>query len=795
MFNPKGGRRWFVTTMGGAVATIVAGCKKAVSGGASLKDDTPVAGEGEFDYIIIGSGAGGGPLAVNLSKHFRVLVIEAGADCGPSPNYQVPYFNSAALEDPAMAWEFWIDGNSEEFLDKKYGPGQHRSSRIQNFSDEELTDGSKVGPQKRGVQYPRAGTLGGCTAHNAMITMYPHDSDWTDLQKMTDDNNFAPATMRKYFQIIEGPRYLDDVPNESGHDNRAGHGDASKGWLKVERFRMETAYEKSDFRTLALLKAAVMRFEKGLEDTVARIDEARKNPMGEAKRVFEEIKRFINRDVNTIAQGRDGAEGVFRVPLAMSNGHRNGTREHLVAARDAPGSKLKIALETFVTRVLFEEDASGNPVRDANGKLKAIGVEYVEGSHVYQASRVPTPFPKADKRKKVFAKAEVILSCGAFNTPQLLMLSGIGPKDQIGEVGQPIGSGAAGKLQNNEDVQPRKVLKNLDWVGRNLQDRYEVAVVSSTGADWDLIKDCNFTGDGQPDVCFNAWEKTPTEGPYSCDGSLVAILKRSSIAANENPDLAIIGYSGAFVGYKRGSGEDFFFTDKGGKQRTMPVGQNETGGKTDEKVEKILDKTRFTWQMIKVHNRNRGGRVTLRSTNPWEMPRINFANFEEGEASEVAPLAPGERGKDLQGVLEGIQLLRDIDDLARPVLSAFGKVTEIAPGREPPQADEYQMLGRGVFPRNEENGEPLKQYIRDNAWGHHASCSCKMGASEQDSVVNNKFQVHGVSNLRIVDASVFPKTPGIFIVTPIYMISEKASDDILENRLSPIDKKPIGRRV
>jgi choline dehydrogenase len=31
----------------------------------------------------------------------------------------------------------------------------------------------------------------------------------------------------------------------------------------------------------------------------------------------------------------------------------------------------------------------------------------------------------------------------------------------------------------------------------------------------------------------------------------------------------------------------------------------------------------------------------------------------------------------------------------------------------------------------------------------------------------------------VVDASVFPRIPGFFVVTPVYMISEKASDVIL----------------
>ena len=77
------------------------------------------------------------------------------------------------------------------------------------------------------------------------------------------------------------------------------------------------------------------------------------------------------------------------------------------------------------------------------------------------------------------------------------------------------------------------------------------------------------------------------------------------------------------------------------------------------------------------------------------------------------------------------------------------------------------------------------------AWGHHASCSNKMGPKNDPmAVVDSEFRVHGTQNLRIVDASVFPRVPGYFIVTPIYMISEKASDVILasakSHRILPI---------
>jgi choline dehydrogenase len=49
------------------------------------------------------------------------------------------------------------------------------------------------------------------------------------------------------------------------------------------------------------------------------------------------------------------------------------------------------------------------------------------------------------------------------------------------------------------------------------------------------------------------------------------------------------------------------------------------------------------------------------------------------------------------------------------------------------------------------------------------------------AVVDSRFRVLGTQGLRVVDASVFPKIPGYFIVSAVYMISEKASDVITED--------------
>lgn len=69
------------------------------------------------------------------------------------------------------------------------------------------------------------------------------------------------------------------------------------------------------------------------------------------------------------------------------------------------------------------------------------------------------------------------------------------------------------------------------------------------------------------------------------------------------------------------------------------------------------------------------------------------------------------------------------------------------------------------------------------AWGHHASCTCRIGdKSDQNAVLYSEFRVIGApgGNLRVVDASLFPKIPGYFIVLPVYSIAEKAAYVILK---------------
>ena len=64
----------------------------------------------DYDYIVVGSGPGGAPLAARLGlAGNKVLVIEAGSDATTSDwNITVPFFNAKASEDPRINWAFYV---------------------------------------------------------------------------------------------------------------------------------------------------------------------------------------------------------------------------------------------------------------------------------------------------------------------------------------------------------------------------------------------------------------------------------------------------------------------------------------------------------------------------------------------------------------------------------------------------------------------------------------------------------------------------------------------------------------
>lgn len=98
--------------------------------------------------------------------------------------------------------------------------------------------------------------------------------------------------------------------------------------------------------------------------------------------------------------------------------------------------RLKVETRARVEKILFE----GN---------RAVGVEYALG--------------RSGRTRKAFAEEEVILTAGSYVTPKLLMLSGIGPEEELRAHG----------------IAPRVA---LEGVGQNLQDHHEVPVSAYTDA-------------------------------------------------------------------------------------------------------------------------------------------------------------------------------------------------------------------------------------------------------------------------------------------------------------------------
>src|SRR5205085_6423876 len=153
--------------------------------------------------------------------------------------------------------------------------------------------------------------------------------------------------------------------------------------------------------------------------------------------------------------------------------------------------------------------------------------------------------------------------------------------------------------------------------------------------------------------------------------------------------------------------------------------------------------------ILKAHTNNTAGTVRLRSADPLDTPKIDFHYFEEGNDKS---------GDDLNAVLAAVHFVRSMNG-------------------------HNDLIAREAIPGpGHETDDELRTWIKNNAWGHHASCTCKMGRTDDPTaVVDHRFRVIGTKGLRVVDASIFPKIPGFFIVTPIYMISEKAADVITED--------------
>ncbi|KAI9695333.1 MAG: hypothetical protein M1820_008685 [Bogoriella megaspora] len=627
------------------LATLVAAAPNSTTNGTDL----------EYEYVIVGSGAGGGPLACRLAKEgHTVLLIEAGNDQAGNVNVSVPGYQAGVTQDPKLRWDMFVNHYQD----------QSRAQRDPKYTYEVGPYQYHVGPdppsgaKPLGILYPRAGTLGGSVTHNALIWITPHASDWETIRQITGDDSWAATNMQKY---------LDKV----------------YGWLPTEP--TDPSIITRDLMLTQHLVAGASVAGEGPDPASA----------------VTGLANLLLKDPNSRTNpARDSTEGFFQIPLTMQNGNRSAVREYIDATVKS-GAPLTVRTNCFVTKIDF--DTSGD-------KPRATGVQFLDGEYLYRAS--PLSGNSTGKPGSATATKELVIAGGAYNTVQLLKLSGIGPADEL----------------KSFNITP---LVDLPGVGANMQDRYEVPVNVKHPDDFSILDGCYF--DGKPhDRCLPQWENNSyalaQRGAYATDGLAASIAVNSDYAANPDIDLFIFAGPIDFVGY---------FPQWGDYA--------------------VRDHQHFSWYTLKAHTRNRAGTVQLKSTDPLDPPLINFNYFDTGTT------AGGADQLDLDAIIQAI-------NMSRKALDEYNK---------------YSVLGGSSFVEENpgpdvQSNEDIGQYIKDTAWGHHASCTCAIGAdNDTNAVLDTQFRVRGVQNLRVVDASAFPRIPGIFIQAPIFMLAEKAADLML----------------
>ena len=371
-------------------------------------------------------------------------------------------------------------------------------------------------------------------------------------------------------------------------------------------------------------------------------------------------------DVNGYRQ-----EGFARFDRNVRRGRRlSASKAYLWPIRQR--SNLTIRTRAMVHRVLFDG-------------TRATGVEYstrdVAGRRTIHTVRA----------------GEVVLSGGAFNTPQVLQLSGVGDAALLGSLGIP-------------------VVHGLPAVGQHLQDHLEVYVQHA----------CTQPVSLQPSL--QMWRR-----PFI--GADWLFRRRGPGASNHFE-------SGGFAR----SNDDVAYPNL--MFHFLPIavrydGSAPAGG--------------HGYQVhIGPMYSNSEGSVTITSTDPTVKPALRFNYLSTPE--------------DRREWVEAIRLARTI--LGQQAMAPFDG-GETSPG-----------------PSVESDEEILEWVRRDGETALHPSCTCRMGAADDSSVVDPlTMKVWGVDGVRVCDASAMRYVTNGNIYAPVMMMAEKAADLILGN--TPLPPEPV----
>lgn len=354
-------------------------------------------------------------------------------------------------------------------------------------------------------------------------------------------------------------------------------------------------------------------------------------------------------------------------------------------------TNLHVAIQSRVTKILI------NP----NTK-ETYGVEFI----------------KASRKRTVRARKEVIISAGSLNSPQLLMLSGIGPKEHLETIGIP-------------------VIQDLR-VGDNLQEHPAFAglafTINKTGAG--LVAERIFDNaiveylDWIQESGGRGWLTT-----MGCEGIGYVHTKYNN-SSKDRPDIEYI-FLPTSLAAESGIGDDIL-------RKTMGIPEDSF----NEVFWNIKNKDAWSiWPML-MYPESRGV-VRLTSANAWHPPKIHSNFFFQK--------------RDLDRIVEGIKMIIRLSQT--DTFQTLGSILN----RQPLPACRKFKFGSDDY-----WACCVRQWTMQM---HHPCGTCKMGPEwDRSAVVSPQLKVYGVKNLRVIDASIMPTIPGGHPQASVYMIGEKGAD-------------------
>jgi choline dehydrogenase len=249
-------------------------------------------------------------------------------------------------------------------------------------------------------------------------------------------------------------------------------------------------------------------------------------------------------------------------------------------------------------------------------------------------------------------------------------------------------------------------------VGQNLQDRYEIGVVSRVKPAWQAFRRATYTTADRQYRCWRRWGK----GAYTSNGVLFSAMFPSR-TNQQRPDLFCFLLLADFRGY-------------------YP--------RYSERIKKL---DYLTWTVLKAYTHNTAGTVRLRSKDPLDRPDINFHYLSEGNCAPCA---------DLDALVTGIKFGRKMMD------AIGGLIAERGDSRSP----SLYRRPAATPCRGQSLGPPCLRHLC-----HEAGGSARRGGRR----IPRAWHAEPPGR-RCVHLS--PHS-GLFIVTAVYMIAEKAADVLM----------------